>query len=231
MNSHVNFTVLMVYKFSVFGLLSLMACSAQSAPPVPKIILPDSKMTDSERQQFEKRLREFNQRNKEMEPLYLKSAKMATEKLCAESLKGNFNYAIENIYPRYKRKQVMLAGGEDRLLRKFQDSINMLRKDGTVIMDIKVGEPIAIRDVHMEKKEGLRKVYYPMDFTFQKLVIVPTSMVLQFAVIDKGTGKPTRVEKNNCQLALYDGKTKAWSFIDGSTISKNELMGLFPGFC
>ena len=208
------------------GVLSVAFAGGVSAQ---KIILPDSEMSDKERETYDARVEHFEMERLRRHPLFLQSAKMATEKLGAEIMKGNVNYAINNMYPRWKAFQCKrLKGGEDEFVKKAQNAFKMMKKDGTVITDFRVGQPQKLIYVNMQKKPNLPKVYYPVDFHFQTLVVVPTTTIVQFAKIDEKTGKPTKVVKNSSQIAIYDEVTKKWSFIDSSGVSPNELRNLFP---
>jgi len=193
-----------------------------------KVILPTDKMTEEERANYEQRKQLMVNERTRKKPLFIQSAHIATQALGAEIMKGNADYAIANMYPRLKKIQAKRAGGEENMIKKLRLAQKRMKEDKTVIIDFKADMPKEILHVRMERKEGLAKFYFPVDFTFQKLLIVPTKTVIQFAKVDTETGNPLKVLEESCQLAIYDEKTKKWSFINGSTISANELRGLFP---
>ena len=208
--------------------MALLASLLSVPLSAQEVILPDSEMTVVEREAYKRRVTHLENERARLKPAYLQSAKLATERLGNQILKGDISYAIDNMYPRWKRIQVKLIGGEQKFIKKAHLAAQMMREDKTVITDFEVGEPKRLLYVNTQKRPNLAKVYYPVDFTFEKLVVVPTKMTVQFAKIDERTGRPTKVEKQSCQIAIYNDELKRWSFIDGSSISPNELRNLFP---
>ena len=207
--------------------LTLFSIGAGSAR-AQDVILPDAKMTVAERDAYEARVKHFEAERARRHPLFLQSAKLATEALGREIMKGNVMYGIDNMYPRWKNFLAKRAGGEANINKKAQLAVKMMNDNKVVIVDFQVGHPHKLLKVNMRKKPNLPKVYYPVDFNFQTLVVVPTTTVVQMAKIDPKTGKPLRIKKNSSQIAIYDEVTTKWSFIDGSSISPNELRNLFP---
>ncbi len=203
-------------------LVTLTVASAQ------QIILPNDKMEPAERANYKQRVGVFQAERIRREPLFMESAQMATQKLGDAILKGNMDFAVLKMYPRWKKKQSILVGGDGNMLKKFAHAAKLMRDSGTVITDFKALRATEILYVRMEKKKGLTKVYYPVDYTFQKLVVVPTVTQIRFGKIDPATGKPFEVEKKSFQLAIYDENVKDWSFIDGSSVSINDIRNMFP---
>lgn len=192
-----------------------------------KVILRDDIKDPEELRQYDLQLDHYNAERERRKPLYLQSAKLATEKLSDEILKGNMDYAIANIYDRWKKKLSMRFGGEAKLIEGLKKTVIEMHTDNTVITDIQIGEPKHIYYVWMQRKKGMTVVTFPFDYTFQKLVIVPMTQYVTFNR-DPKTGGKLNVEKNTYQLAVYDENSKKWSFISSNGISINDLRGLFP---
>jgi len=212
-----------MFKASLLAIsLSIISAHAQ------RIILPQDIKGEAEKKAYQEKLNLYHAEQLRRKPLYIKSAKLATEKLADEILKDNFDYAIANMYPRLKATLSKRVGGEAEFLKRQRKAVDDLRKSKTEIIDIKVSEPTELYYVWMKKKKGLDVIYYPFDYTIQKLVIVPITKHVKFGKINPDNGKPFAAVVNSYQLAIYDETDKRWSFIDGSSITVNEIRNLFP---
>ncbi len=212
----------MLRTFLTLSILSLCSSYAQ------RVITRDDIKDPDELKAYDLKIQQFYATQTARKPLYLKSAKLATEKLADEILKDNIDYAILNIYPRWKAHLASRVGGQQQLILKAREAVKQMRDSKTEIVDIKVGTPTDIYYVHVRQKKGLAKVVYPFDYNFQKLVIVPLSKHVKFGKTNPETGKPYQAIQNSYQLAVYDEVAQTWSFIDGSGITVNDIRNLFP---
>lgn len=218
---------LSINKIMKIKLLFLLLCTT-SLVSAQRIILRDDIKDPEQLREFDAKLLAFNNKRSREKPLHLQLAKLATEQLTDEILKGNTDFAIANIYPRWKKQLSMRFGGEANFLKRARETVTEMNRQNTVITDIKVGVPNTIYYVWLKKMKNKSVIYFPFDYTTQKLVIVPTSVHATIDEIDKETGKKIKIIKNSFQIAIYDEATKSWSFISGGSISINQLRSLFP---
>lgn len=157
--------------------------------------------------------------------LILTSAEVATKKLGQQVLKGNFIYSIDNMYPRWKARAAVRSGGEEKLRAKLLKVPEEMRKNGITMLKFDVGKPKALHEVFLGR--GQDKDGKPIQAYLEWLVFVPTRTEYHF--IDPETRKPKRIERKSFQVAINTKGKAKWTFIDGSTLTVQQLRSFFPG--
>lgn len=167
------------------------------------------------------------------DPLIAASAKDAVEKLGLEMMKGNFKYGHERMYPRWKRRLALRAGGMEKLEAQLTSAQQQRIRIGLVVTAYRVGEPTAFFDVWRAKKlhpvtgEPVRDDTGREVVTSHWLAIVPVTM--QVKVPDRQLGGKIRtLEEDTCTIAVCEKGTDDWYFLTGLKPTVQDLRSLFP---
>ena len=153
------------------------------------------------------------------------SAQKSVQTLGREVLNGNFSYAVEKMYPRWKARQAARLGSEQKLLEQFNRAAVQMQEAGIDITHFKAQAPVAFYRVWPEVKEGVTNVRGEQDMVYHVVAIVPTKMTLRFLF----EGKPPRTfERSSFQVAVAKEGTNDWTFIDGATLKVTDLRSIFP---
>jgi len=155
----------------------------------------------------------------------LAEAKKVTQLLAKEVLKGNFGYAVQNMYRRWKARQAKLVGGEQVLVAKFNRMFEEMKRSIT-ITGYRVGQPTKVYRVWPKKLPGVVNAETDREVYFERLAIVPVTMRLR--IIDPNQGKIRKFDRHTYQIAVYQPKENQWSFLDGSTLDVKGLREIFP---
>lgn len=165
------------------------------------------------------------------------SCQLATQELGNNVMKGNFEFAKEKMYPRYKHRQIALHG-EEKFNQQFLDIAKTLNKMGVTITSFTADQPIGFfrvwpqikPDAKIKLDRGDQKDLQDGDVIYNWLVMVPTTQVWTFTS-DKG-GPPRKLKREGFQIAIAKESVvpgeEEWTFIDGGTIQPQELRAMFP---
>ena len=161
----------------------------------------------------------------------------ATQKLGDNVIKENYLYALEKMYPRYRKRQ-SVKHGEQKFNELVLNMSKTLNKMGVTITSFKAQRPIGFFKVwrqikpaaKLKIKRGEQKDVIAGDVFHNWLMIVPTTQVWTFTS-NKG-GPPRRLKREGFQVAVaqetaVSGQEK-WTFIDGGTLTPQELRAIFP---
>ncbi len=168
----------------------------------------------------------------------LESVQRATQTLANNALKGKFGYAIDNMYPRFKKKQEATLGKKIDAKNIESQTTSSLNKMGVTITSYTAGKPVGVFKVWQQiipsKKvkidQGIKVDLKDSDVFQNWMFIVPTTQVWTFTS-QKG-GPPRKAEIKSFQIAIAQdlaipGQEK-WSFIDGTGMTTRELRSVFP---
>ncbi len=165
------------------------------------------------------------------------SCKRATQKLGDNVIKGNYLYALEKMYPRYRKRQ-NVKHGEQKFNELVLNMSKTLNNMGVTITSFKADKPIGFFKVWRQIKpaaklkiaRGEQKDVIAGDVFHNWLMIVPTTQVWTFTS-NKG-GPPRKLKREGFQVAVAQEKAvsgqEEWTFLDGGTLTPQELRAMFP---
>ena len=165
------------------------------------------------------------------------SARLAVQKLGDKVIKGDFLYAYNTMYPRYRKRQEALFGVA-KLKQVFVDMPNKLNQNAIVINKFIANQPTGFFQVwpiikpeaKLKIKRGEQDSPKPNEIQYHWMVLVPTSQVWSF--MKNKNGKVRKLLRQGFQVAVakveaIPGQEK-WTFVDGATLKPQQLRSLFP---
>lgn len=165
------------------------------------------------------------------------SCQRATQVLGDNVIKQNFLFALEKMYPRFKKRQIAMHG-EKKFKQVFLDMPKTLNNMGVTINSFKADPPIAFFRVwpqikpaaKLKLERGEQKDVIAGDVVYNWLIMVPTTQVWTFT---SNQGKPPRqLKRVGFQIAVAKEAAvpgeEQWTFIDGGTIKPQDLRAMFP---
>lgn len=165
------------------------------------------------------------------------SCQAATQELGDNVIRGNFLFAYDKMYPRYKRRQIAVHG-EKKFKQQFIDAAKTLNKTGLTITSFKAGSPVGFFRVwpqikpaaKLKIKRGEQKGLIAGDVVYNRLIIVPTTQ--EFVLQGNKGGQSRKYRREGFQVAIAPETVvpgqEQWTFIDGSTIKPQDLRSMFP---
>ncbi|MDP0491939.1 MAG: hypothetical protein Q7Q71_12895 [Verrucomicrobiota bacterium JB023] len=145
-------------------------------------------------------------------PEILAEATREVQTLGNEILKGNMKFAVEKMYPRFRKQAAKRFGGEAAVEAAVLKLFNELAEQGVDLIDFRA-EP-AVSGYHVPSHD-------------EWLVFVPTVKTLRGVIPQNG--KVVVVESRDFQVAVRSRKEGSeWTFINGSGLRVQELRQLFP---
>jgi len=169
-------------------------------------------------------------------PAVADSAKQAVQALGNKCQQGDFTYAYETMYPRYKKRQEALHG-RDKLKTQFNNANNELLKLGVTIKSFTAEQPtgffkvwpIIKPEVKARISRGEQTKTSSGDELYHWMVIVPTKQV--WAFLSQRGGNTRYLQRTEFQIAVAQeaavpGQEK-WTFI-ASPIKEQQLRSMFP---
>ncbi len=142
----------------------------------------------------------------------LADAVNAVQQVGEQTLKGQFEAVIAQLYPRYRQRAAKKLGGSDQLAVKMEQMVDEFAAGGLTVTQF-VAEP------------ALHGFDIP-EFG-EWLVFVPTTRTVRF--IDPNTGQRRQGEIGDYQIAVRSKKEgSSWTFINGSLLKIQELRSFFP---
>ncbi len=168
-----------------------------------------------------------------VDPAVGASAQRAVQVLGSNVKKGNLAFALEKMYPRY-RKRLEVRFGAAKLREQVTDLGKKLNQNGIVIERFVAERPTGYFKVWLQiTDEGKSKIAAggdlgPNDTFYNWLVIVPTMQEWKF--LDKDGGKPRYLKRTGFQVAIAKVTTPGqedWTFVDGDSASAPEIRALF----
>ncbi len=154
------------------------------------------------------------------------SAKNAVADLGKQVVLGRFDAAIERMNPLWKERMAARVGGVGELEKQLAKASQQMVGQGVTILSFEpqgqpqsyeVGTGKKVETINGEKVESL---------IFTKwLVLVPTST--KFKIFPQGATSPVTIESISYQAAISDKGKTDWTFIDGSSLTVNDLRKMF----
>jgi len=155
-------------------------------------------------------------------PEVVASAVAAVRALGEQVELGRYQYAIDRMNPMWKDRAARRVGGMANLERQLQDVPRRMLRDGvSIISSHPQGEPKAF-----EVSPGRANPDGSGEIVYKKwLVFVPT--ITKSRVIRENEPRPIHFESIGFQVAVSDKDPLDWTFIDGSSVTVNELRSIF----
>ena len=155
----------------------------------------------------------------------LDQAETATRNLGQQVVRGNYAFALQRMYPRWKKRAAKkLQGGEAELERRLDEIPRQMARQGITMLKYEVKKPVVGHEVVLLRGED--KAGRPIQMFLEWLVFVPTRA--EYRVIDPQTRLPKRVETLGYQIAVNKKGTADWHFIDGRNLTIADLRSFFP---
>ena len=159
-------------------------------------------------------------------PDVIESAVAAVRDLGEEVVLGRYHVAIERMNPMWKNRAARRAGGMAALEQQLQDvGRQMVRQGVSVISSRPQGDPRVFevrpsRETRTEDGETVEEMVYR-----EWLIFVPT--VTKYRIMMEGEPRPVVIESTGFQIAVSAKNPLEWSFIDGSSVTVNDLRSMF----
>ncbi|MGJ8634061.1 MAG: hypothetical protein ACSHX7_09080 [Luteolibacter sp.] len=159
-------------------------------------------------------------------PQVVASAVDAVNALGKEVVLGRYQVAVDRMYPQWKEREAKRVGGMEKLEKQLEEvPKEMLRRGISVTNFTSAGQAKAFEvspgktviTVDGQQVERLRYTKW--------MILVPT--VTNFRILLEGNPKPVVIENKGFQVAISDKGANSWSFIDGSSLTINDLRKLF----
>lgn len=168
-----------------------------------------------------------------VDPSVALSAQAAVQKMGLEMMKGNLDYGYERIYPRWKRRLAVRAGGMEKLEAQQVVASEQKKQLKLTVVSLSAVMPTSFFDVWRAKKIDAKTGLVVNDskgnpvITENWLAIVPT--VTRVKVPDPTRGGMMRVLEETGYTAVVSEKgTNEWYFMTGMKPTALELRSLFP---
>jgi len=154
------------------------------------------------------------------------SAVAAVGKLGDEVVLGRFQVAVDRMNPTWKERTAKRMGGMEVLEKQLAGVARQMVQQGISMISFKPqGRPRSFEVGPGKKEETINGVAVESLIFNKWLVLVPT--ITKFRIMREGEAKPLFIESIGFQVAISDKGKNDWTFIDGSSLSVNDLRSLF----
>ncbi len=159
-------------------------------------------------------------------PEVVASAVAAVRQLGEQVVLGRYHYAIERMNPMWKDRAARRAGGMAALEKQLNETTREMVRQGISIISSQPEGPPRVLEVSPSTRinqvggESIEEVIYS-----RWMIFVP--IVTTYRIIMEGEPRPLLVESTGFQVAISEKDPLDWTFIDGSSVSINELRSLF----
>jgi len=159
-------------------------------------------------------------------PEVVASAVAAVRDLGEQVVLGRYHVAIERMNPVWKDRAARRAGGMAALENQLnQVGREMVRQGVSIISSHPQGKPRVFevtpgRHTRIVDGQSVEEMIYT-----KWLIFVPT--ITTYRIIREGEPRPLVVESTGFQVAVSDKDPLKWTFIDGASVTVNELRSLF----
>ncbi len=155
-------------------------------------------------------------------PEVVKSAISAVEDLGREVVSGEYQVAVDRMYPKWKERMAMRKGGIEALERELSSIGEVMARNGVSLIAFKPEGAPKVYEVgpgdSSEEAEGVTN--------YKKwLVLIPT--VTQFRMMQGDNPRNRVINSHGFQVAISDKDKLDWTFINGSDVSVSDLRSLF----
>lgn len=154
------------------------------------------------------------------------SAVAAVAKLGDEVVLGRFQVAVDRMNPTWKERTAKRMGGMEVLEKQLAGVARQMVQQGISMISFKPqGRPRSFEVGPGKKVETVNGVAVESLIFNKWLVLVPT--ITKFRIMREGEVKPLFIESIGFQVAISDKEKNDWTFVDGSSLSVNDLRSLF----
>ena len=159
-------------------------------------------------------------------PDVVNSAVAAVRQLGEQVVLGRYQFAIERMNPLWKDRAARRAGGMEALENQLNKvAREMVRQGISIISSEPEGRPRALEVSPGTTTRTVDGQTIEEPVYTRWMVFVPT--VTTYRIIMEGEPRPLIVESTGFQVAVSDKDPIDWTFIDGSSVTVNELRSLF----
>ena len=168
-----------------------------------------------------------------VDPVIADSAQAAVQRLGLEMMKDNFQYGIDNMYPRWKRRLAKRMGGMDKLDAALAKSTQQQMKMRMKVVGYKAGRPTAFFSVWRAKKIDPNTGKPLIDATGREtivshwLAVVPTTVRVRIPDPQQG-GKIREIEESSYTTVVSEKGSNKWHFMTTMKPTVQDLRSLFP---
>lgn len=159
-------------------------------------------------------------------PDVVNGAVAAVRQLGEQVVLGRYQFAIERMNPMWKDRAARRAGG----MKELENQLNhvareMVRQGISIISSRPEGQPRVLEVSPGTTTRTVDGGTIEESVYTRWMVFVPT--VTTYRIIMEGEPRPLVVESTGFQVAVSEKDPLDWTFIDGSSVTINELRSLF----
>jgi len=159
-------------------------------------------------------------------PGVVASAVAAVKELGEEVVLGRYQVAVERMNPMWKERAARRMGGMAALEKQLEGVAAQMVQQGISMISFKPEGPPRTYEVSLGKKTVKENGVDTEKLAYTKwMVLVPT--VTKFRILREGNPKPLLIESTGYQVAVSDKGKNDWTFIDGASLSTNDLRAMF----
>lgn len=159
-------------------------------------------------------------------PEVVASAVAAVRALGEQVVLGRYHVAVERMNPMWKERAARRAGGMDKLMEQLDGvALQMVQQGVSIIASAPKGQPRVFEVSPGRKKTVVDGQEVEQMIYTRWLILVPT--VSTYRIMVEGEPRPVVIESTGFQVAVSDKDPLDWTFIDGASITVNELRSLF----
>jgi len=168
-----------------------------------------------------------------VDPAIADSARAAVQKLGVELMKDNFQYGIDKMYPRWKRRLAKRQGGMDKLNAALAQAVQQQVRLRMKVVGYQAGQPTAFFSVWKAKKIDPRTGRPAIDATGREkivshwLAVVPTVVRVKIPDPQRG-GLIREIEEKSYTMVDSEKGSNEWHFMTTMKPSIRDLRSLFP---
>lgn len=154
------------------------------------------------------------------------SAQAAVADLGKQVVLEHYEVAIQRMNPQWKERLAAKMGGPEAMEKQLSAASAEMVRQGVKITEFKPqGQPRSFEVGPGKKVEAVGGVSVEKLVYTKWLVLVPT--LTRFRILPENAQKPIVIESTGYQAAVADKGKNNWTFIDGSSLTLNELRKLY----
>jgi hypothetical protein len=159
-------------------------------------------------------------------PEVVSSAVAAVRHLGEQVVLGRYHVAVERMNPMWKERAARRAGGMKALMEQLDGVARQMVEQGvSIIASAPKGQP-RVFEVSPGRKKSIVDGQEVEQMIYTRwLILVPT--VTTYRILVEGEPRPVVIESTGFQVAVSEKDPLDWTFIDGASITVNELRSLF----
>jgi hypothetical protein len=150
----------------------------------------------------------------------------AVRDLGSQVVQGHYAVAVERMNPLWKERTAARIGGEAAMKKQLAEVSRQMIQQGITITSFQPdGQPRSYEVGPGKRVETINGRQVESLIYTKWLVLVPT--LTKFSLIPPGSTKPVIIDSTGFQVAISDKGKSDWTFIDGSSLTLNDLRKLF----